>query len=347
MHRISIIIPVYNVAPYLRECLNSVVKAAEQVKVRGEGEGEGGGGQWKDSPLVEVICVDDGSTDGSGEILDEYASTFQPSNLSTFQPFNLSTFRVIHQQNAGVSVARQVALEQCTGEWIAAVDPDDWVEPDYFATLLEATTAGDVDMVWGGFTEEREGGAHVDRQKVASDYKTQVLALLDGSLWGGMCMRLINRQFVRRHQLGFPKMRVAACEDTLFVASALAAGARVRHADTVGYHYRIRTDSSVHRKEDLQAFLSLMAIADRLEMTVREDWAAEPLRIWRKERLRSPYLDESIPDDVFFAHNGACKDLWGSHAPFHHKLTYWFAARGWRRSLVKMVALMRKRRTVK
>ena len=317
---LSIVIPVYNVAPYLRECLSSVVKATEQVEKRG------GGGQWN----VEIICVDDGSTDGSGEILDEYAAKD-------------GRFRVIHQRNAGVSVARQVALEMCQGEWIAAVDADDWVDPDYFARLLEATAAGDVDMVWCGFTEEREGGTRAVRQEVAPDFRTQVLALLDGSLWGVMWTRLISRQFVIRHQLGFLKMRVDICEDILFVASVLAAGARVKHVDATGYHYRMRTGSSMRRTGGvLRTYLSLMAIADRLETVLQDDWAIEPLGIWRKKRLKAPCLDASIPDDVFFAHNGGCKDLWGTPEPFHHKLLYWFAARGGRSFIVRMVALTRK-----
>ena len=328
----SIIIPVCNVAPYLRECLDSVCVAVERV-----GNGERGTGNRCG---VEIICVDDGSTDGSGEILDEYREKVERKGDG-------GRWKVLHQTNQGVAIARQAALEQCTGEWIAAVDSDDWVDPDYFAKLLEATATGDVDMVWCGFTEERESGSRVVRQEVAPDSKAQVLALLDGSLWGGMWMRLINRQFITRHQLGFPKMRVVACEDTLFVASALAAGARAKYADVTGYHYRIRSDSSVHQKGSPQTFLSLMAIADRLEMVLRDDWAAEPLRVWRKERLRAPYLDESIPDDVFFAHNGGCKDLWGSRVPFHHKLMYWFAARGWRRFLIRLIALVRKWRSVK
>ena len=325
---VSVIIPVYNVAPYLRECLDSVCAAVDRT-----GKWEGGKGKGRG---VEIICVDDGSTDGSGEILDEYASRF-----------NLSTFKVLHQKNAGVSVARQVALERCQGEWIAAVDPDDWVDPDYFARLLEATAAGDVDMVWCGFTEEREGGAHAVRQEIAPDFRTQVLALLDGSLWGVMWMRLISRQFVLRHQLSFPKMRVDVCEDMLFVASVLAAGARVRHVDATGYHYRVRAGSSLHQKGScLRAYLSHMAVADRLETVLRDDWAIEPLGIWRKKRLKAPCLDASIPDDVFFAHNGGCKDLWGTPEPFHHKLLYWFAARGGRSFIVKIVALTRKWRGI-
>lgn len=88
----SIIIPVYNVAPYLRECLDSVLAQTFTA--------------W------EAICVDDGSTDGSGAILDEYAAKDK-------------RFRVIHQANAGVSAARNVAIGAVKGEWVGFLDADD------------------------------------------------------------------------------------------------------------------------------------------------------------------------------------------------------------------------------
>ena len=96
----SIVIPVYNVAPYLRECLDSVLAQTFT--------------DW------EAICVDDGSTDGSGAILDEYAAKD-------------SRFRVFHQPNAGVSAARNKALDVAQGEWIWFVDADDVIRHD--ATL--------------------------------------------------------------------------------------------------------------------------------------------------------------------------------------------------------------------
>lgn len=88
----SIIIPVYNVAPYLRECLDSVLAQTFT--------------DW------EAICVDDGSTDGSGAILDEYAAKDK-------------RFRVFHQSNAGVSAARNRAIKEAMGGWILFLDGDD------------------------------------------------------------------------------------------------------------------------------------------------------------------------------------------------------------------------------
>lgn len=101
----SIIIPVYNVAPYLRECLDSVLAQTFT--------------DW------EAICVDDGSDDGSGVILDEYAAKD-------------SRFRVIHQDNAGVSAARNVAMRAVKGEWVGFVDGDDVIARDWFFVASKA-----------------------------------------------------------------------------------------------------------------------------------------------------------------------------------------------------------------
>lgn len=99
----SIIIPVYNVAPYLRECLDSVLAQIFS--------------NW------EAVCVDDGSTDGSGAILDEYAARD-------------IRFKVIHQGNAGVSAARNVALEAATGEWVTFLDADDKINAERLNALF-------------------------------------------------------------------------------------------------------------------------------------------------------------------------------------------------------------------
>lgn len=95
--KFSIIIPVYNVAPYIRECLDSVLAQTYT--------------DW------EAICVDDGSTDGSGVILDEYAKR----DLR---------FRIIHQTNAGVGAARNSAIEVAQGEYLLYLDGDDKLELD-------------------------------------------------------------------------------------------------------------------------------------------------------------------------------------------------------------------------
>ncbi|MBQ4090238.1 MAG: glycosyltransferase family 2 protein [Clostridia bacterium] len=100
----SIIIPVYNVAEYLRECLDSLL-----IQITGN---------------EEVILVDDGSTDDSGNICDMYAA-------------DCAAVRVIHKQNGGVASARNVGLHAARGEYLAWLDPDDWIESDWLAAIRE------------------------------------------------------------------------------------------------------------------------------------------------------------------------------------------------------------------
>ena len=102
---ISVIIPVYNVESYLSQCLDSVL-----------------GNSYKD---LEVICVDDGSTDGSGRIIDQYAHAD-------------ARVRAYHKANGGVASARNMGLEKARGEWICFIDSDDAVNFRFFEFLLQA-----------------------------------------------------------------------------------------------------------------------------------------------------------------------------------------------------------------
>ena len=103
--KISIIIPVYNVEDYLRPCLDSMID--QTVKE------------------IEIICVDDGSTDGSGTLCNQYRAQFP------------AMVRVLHQKNQGVSAARNAGMQMARGEYLTFVDPDDWLEPDMLRTMLE------------------------------------------------------------------------------------------------------------------------------------------------------------------------------------------------------------------
>ena len=101
--KISVIIPVYKVEHYLKKCLDSVIGQAYRN--------------------LEIILVDDGSPDSCGTICDEYAVQDQ-------------RIRVIHQENGGVSAARNTGLAVATGEWLSWVDSDDWIEPDMYSYML-------------------------------------------------------------------------------------------------------------------------------------------------------------------------------------------------------------------
>ena len=111
---VSIVVPVYNVEAYLRACLDSIVAQTYSN--------------------IEVILVDDGSKDGSGNICDEYATKD-------------SRVRVIHQENRGVSKARNVGIDSAQGEYLSFIDGDDTVDPNYIAIMYQEIERGSFDIV--------------------------------------------------------------------------------------------------------------------------------------------------------------------------------------------------------
>ena len=124
--QISVIVPVYNVEKYLSRCIESILSQT-----------------FTD---FELLLIDDGSTDRSGEICDEYAKKD-------------TRIRVFHTKNRGVSAARNLGLDNAKGEWISFVDSDDWVEDDYLRTLFHEAKLNKDSIVWQSFFIEIEHDA--------------------------------------------------------------------------------------------------------------------------------------------------------------------------------------------
>lgn len=118
---ISIIVPVYNVEMYLQRCIESI--RSQTMK------------------NLEILLVDDGSTDASGEICDKYAAA-DPR------------IRVLHRQNGGLVSARQAGLRMSTGRYVAFADSDDWMEADMYGSLYEKARSQDADAVMEGMKED-------------------------------------------------------------------------------------------------------------------------------------------------------------------------------------------------
>lgn len=119
-NKLSIIIPVYNVEDYLPKCIESVINQTY--------------------PNIEIILVNDGSTDGSGIICEAYSK-------------DNSKIQVIHKANGGLSSARNVGLDAVNGKYIAFVDSDDWLDVDMYKTLIELLEVNNADIAACGFKE--------------------------------------------------------------------------------------------------------------------------------------------------------------------------------------------------
>ena len=205
----SIVIPVYNVAQYLRECLDSVLL---QTLVG-----------W------EAVCVDDGSTDGSGSILDEYSARD-------------GRFKIIHQKNSGVSAARNLALDATKGEWVCFLDSDDVLEKSALQKIREIIIRNpNADIVKTGLTQFEESQCIAWNNGSGHDVTFDTdCALPDQVLSGWFCQRCYKGSLVA--DVRFPPLRNG--EDVVFMAKCNCKAKRIVVSDSALYGYRQRTDSA-------------------------------------------------------------------------------------------------------
>lgn len=213
MPRLSLILPVYNVAPFLPACLDSI--AAMQPAAD------------------EIVAIDDGSTDDSAAILAAYAA-------------RLPQMKVVRQANAGVSAARNAGIALATGSHLAFLDPDDYVAPDYYGRLLDLAVAHDLDIAVGNATYHFEGRQPDYPVWPADNLPAGVMAgremlkrwLRRRNLVHLSCLLVYRHEFVERHALRYPHGLIH--EDVIFMTRALLLARRAAWDGGAGYFYRQR-----------------------------------------------------------------------------------------------------------
>lgn len=213
MNRISAVIPVYNTAEYLRACLNSLL--AQSL------------------PPFEIILVDDGSSDGSERICDEYAKAYP------------ECIRTIHQRNQGAAAARNRGLELCTGDYLSFIDSDDYLDPEMFAHLLALAEEFEADMAAAEMWIEKTDGQRYCRisKKIRLCWSTrEALVELNSYryLHVSFCTALIARE--RMTAFRFPEGQ--ECEDYALLYQLVANCERVAYSSQPLYHYIQRPNSN-------------------------------------------------------------------------------------------------------
>lgn len=218
--KVSVIVPVYNAEPYLHRCLDSILN---QTFID-----------------FEVILVDDGSTDKSTAICDEYT-------------VKDDRFRVIHQTNSGVSAARQAGLDAATGEYVIHADPDDWVESDWLLCLYEETIRTNADMVICDFERVLKDKVVYYEQKPSSlDRKDVLYDLIKGEISGVCWNKLIRRDCFLKYDVHF-QLEMSLWEDLYVMCSLLMQDISISYISKMLYHYdTCSNDSSIirFRKDD-------------------------------------------------------------------------------------------------
>ncbi|MEJ3960664.1 glycosyltransferase family A protein [Brachymonas sp. G13] len=211
---VTVVVPVYNVSKYLNKCLQSI---ANQTLFD-----------------IEVILVDDGSTDDSLEICNEFAATDK-------------RFRVISKINEGQGVARNVGIELARGEFLSFVDSDDWLEVDAYAVCSAALRQSDADFLNFGLDFVSDEGVVT---KAFSTFAQEALfgdeivisALMDDQVFSSPCNKLYRTKFLQSNGLKFPAVR--STEDVFFSRAISLAASKVIFVSRVYYHALIRSGST-------------------------------------------------------------------------------------------------------
>ena len=229
--KISVIIPIYKVEPYLRQCLDSVVNQT-----------------YKN---LEIILIDDGSPDNCGKICDEYAKRDK-------------RIIVIHKENGGLSAARNDGIKRATGEWIAFVDSDDWCNEDYYENLIgQLDVFCDVDILCAsGRRIEFEDGRSIKREAYAQPFLFQSRGDMKKLLMKTLASRYAQENFKAEAGIAAPWDKIykksficsnnlwfdASCkawEDFWFNVQAFDKAKCVAGCVCTGYHYRVVGNSIV------------------------------------------------------------------------------------------------------
>ena len=309
--RLSISIPVYNAASFLPRCLDSVLESVRCLR--------GAGCE------VEIVCVDDGSTDGSGAILDEYKEKVERRGGG-------GQWKIIHQKNAGTAAAREAALRASTGDWIASVDPDDWVEADFLANILRVAESSDADLIWCDYRTDYEDGrpSEMSHECAGDDLDAYVLGILNNAHAGAQWNKLIRRAFVMQHDIHYPDGRIPVSEDLWFTMEVLNCRPRIRFAPHADYHYCIRRGSATQSPYTYARFAGFVRLQGFLEGLALPEEASRIVRERRKGIKFGAYRHLVVSDEEFHRLYPEVRDLWDHDTPIWHKILFWFAVRGFK-----------------
>lgn len=262
MTTISVIVPVYNAEKYLPHCIDSILAQT-----------------FTD---FEVLLIDDGSTDNSGKICDEYA-------------VKDSRIRVFHKKNGGVSSARNLGIKEAHGDWITFIDSDDWIYPnllnDYYKYF-----PNHADLYIQGFIDSNKNKS-VDKEQY---WKGNNLIIetdkLEKQLIGFVWNKLFKSSIIKDHQLFFDE-KITMIEDLLFVYHYMICSESVLNIPRTNYYYWRHETSACFKKHSFESWDRLIDQFYGFMMQFHKehkDFTNKKLKIFYElslDVLRSLYID--------------------------------------------------------
>ncbi len=246
--KVSIIVPVYNAEPYLRACLDSLINQTEQS--------------------IQIICVDDGSTDHSIDILREYA-------------YSDHRIRVLQQANSGVCVSRNIGMEYASGEYIMFVDADDWIDLDTCEQALKEAEREAADVVIWSYVREYNNNSVPKKiflqdrivlrnEEVESQLHRRYVGMMGNELarpenidsFNTVPAKLYKKSLISQNNIQFDKEQTVG-EDLLFNLNIFGFVTCAVCIDRPMYHYRrdnSQSNTNAFRPKLLEQFNRLHSV---------------------------------------------------------------------------------------
>lgn len=342
---ISVIIPVYNVEQYLSQCLGSVTNQTY--------------------PNLEIICVNDASTDGSLEILNQFAEKDQ-------------RVRVVGKQNEGVSRARNVGLQSASGEYVMFVDADDWIETDTCEKALVAMYDNQADVIMWSYVSEYGASNSpkvifpdncvFERQEILNRLHRRFIGIVGEELehpeladaicpvWG----KLYKRSLIVQSGAAFIDLaEIGTYEDGMFNLETFFYANKVVYLNQCLYHYRRSNQGSLTKTYNEKLFERWQRLFDYMRQYIQENNLPVEYDIALDNRIalsllglglnivgsnygmgrKITLLREILTNDRYEA---AYKELDFSFFPIHWKVFYGFAAHGFTFGVYILLLAIRK-----
>lgn len=260
MIKVSVMIPVYNTSKYLKKCLDSVIKQSLKE--------------------IEIICVNDGSTDNSLEILKEFSKKDK-------------RIIIIDKKNGGLTSARNAALEIANGEYCLNIDSDDWIEQDYLKNMYEKAEKEDLDILisdfYDDFTNEKRIIRKVDLNlgdKEVITGKEYIQQFFTCNFLGYTWNKLIKRELYIKNKIKYNE-NIFMLEDVEVIGKLGYFAKRIGKLNQAYYHYRLGENNGSFNNLPLKHITDSLECFENLEVfyRVRNDEFILKL-VRRKKNLR-------------------------------------------------------------
>ena len=234
--KVSVIIPVYNVEKYLIKCIDSVLA--------------------QDYSEYEILLIDDGSTDKSGMICDEYANKY-------------SNVKVFHQENKGLGGARNTGIDNATGEYIIFLDSDDYIEKFTLSTVMNKASADNADLVIYNMRTVTTDGVTIRESELNLPYGVFNISICKELIFAPIsaCSKLYKKSLFTNNNIRFPEEYWF--EDIWIAYDIFLCAKRVVKCDDLLYNYVMR-DNSIMNSDNIKRNLEIIKAFNKVRISLQQ-----------------------------------------------------------------------------